>query len=179
MDARERRKTPAAAGKGPTPQDTVLLQLQFSQMVLRKNVGDVTHEESLRAFAPGTSCLNWILAHVVATRCRTLQALGGEPIWTDAACRRYDRHAPPLTDASEARPLAQLWSDLDREQERLVAAIRRLTPEDLSRPAPPDSEGDPVRAHGELLAVFGFHDAYHAGQTGLVRRFLGRPPADL
>ena len=58
---------------------------------------------------------------------------------------------------------------------RRVAAIRRLTPEDLSRPAPPDSKGDPVRTHDELLAVFGFHDAYHAGRTGLVRRFLGRP----
>ena len=36
-----------------------------------------------------------------------------------------------------------------------------------------------VALQGILLGVLTFHDAYHSGQTGVIRKLLGRPPADL
>jgi uncharacterized damage-inducible protein DinB len=157
----------------------VLRQLQFSQMVVKRNVGDVTHEESLRSFAPAGNCLYWILAHVVATRSGFLGALGGVPVWSKSECQRFDQHAPPLENERGIKPLAELWRDFDLAHERLVETLGRLTPEDLARPVPAEFVDDLSKTRAEVLPVLGFHDAYHAGQTGLIRRLLGKPPADL
>ena len=153
-------------------------QLQMSAYVLKANVGDVTHEESLRTFPPADNPLYWILAHLVATRSHFLRAFGGTPVWSAEECRRFDRHAPPLHAATVA-PLRELWQAFDLTQERLIEALGRLTAEDLARPAPKELQDGSVKTVGDALVVAGFHDAYHAGQTGVMRRLLGRAPRDL
>jgi uncharacterized damage-inducible protein DinB len=155
-----------------------MMQLQFSERVIRTNVGDFTHEESLRAPPAGNS-LNWVLGHIVATRCRFLAALGAESVWSDAECRPYDRHAPAMTKATEAKPLAEIWNAFELSQKRLLNVLGGTTAEDLAQALPPDPSDGSVRTRAELLAVIGFHDGYHAGQTGMLRRLVGRAPADL
>lgn len=158
---------------------TAELQLQFCERVLETNAGDITHEESLRSFQPAGNGLNWVLGHLVAIRCQFLGALGGEPVWSEAECQPYARRGPPLTDPSKARPLAEIWRAFELTQARLLDTVARLTPADLSRALPPEPPDAAPKTRGELLAVLGFHDAYHAGQTGMIRRLLGKPPADL
>jgi uncharacterized damage-inducible protein DinB len=156
--------------------ETVILQLRACRDLLRRNVGDVTHEESLRSFQPGGNGLNWTLGHLVATRGSFLAGLGGEPVWTAEDAGPYDRHSPPLTDPARAKPLAAIWKAYDETQVRLERALEGLTPERLKAPTPP---GFPFKTVGEVVAFLGFHDAYHTGQTGIIRRLLGRPPADI
>jgi uncharacterized damage-inducible protein DinB len=168
---------PAKPDRPATSLDLIRLQFQCCAYVVKTNVGEVTHEESLRSFGP-VNALYWILAHLVTTRNQLLRALGAEPVWSDEEGRRFDRHAPPLGD-SNVRPLAELWTAYDRSQERLVEAIGRLKPENLARPAPAEAQDKLIRTLGDLLAVLAFHDAYHSGQTGVLRRLLGKPPADL
>jgi uncharacterized damage-inducible protein DinB len=148
-------------------------------LIVKTNVGEVTHEESLRQPEPAGNCLNWILGHLVATRCAFLRGFGGEPVWSEAECRPYDRHAPPIRDAGEARPLEEIWKAYDLTQERLLEVIRTLTPERLAEAVPPEMRGGPADTMGGLLAFLGLHDAYHTGQTGVLRRLIGKSPADL
>jgi len=157
---------------------TFQMQMQFTAGVIRKNVGDVSHEESLRSFQPAGNGLNWVLGHLVAIRSQLLGRLGGQPVWSDAECAPYDRHAAPLANPAQAKPLADIWRAFDLTQERLVEATTRLTAAQLSEPLSEVAES-PAKTRSELLAVLGFHDAYHAGQTGVIRRLLGKPPADL
>jgi uncharacterized damage-inducible protein DinB len=147
-------------------------------MTVKANVGEVTHEESLKQPTPAGNSLNWILGHLVATRCAFLRGFGGEPVWSEAECAPYDRHAAPLTDPAKARPLADIWKAYDLTQERLLATISKLTPGQLAAPIPPEARV-PAKTYGELLAFLGLHDAYHSGQTGVLRRIIGKPPADL
>jgi len=158
--------------------DTFRMQLQFTAGVIRKNAGDVTHEESLRSFQPAGNGLNWVLGHLVAIRSKLLERLGGEPVWSDAECAPYDRHAAPLTNPAQAKPLPEIWRGFDLTQQRLLEAAARLTAAQLSEPLHDVAES-PAKTRSEILAVLGFHDAYHAGQTGVIRRLLGKPPADL
>ena len=158
--------------------DMLRLQLQFCESVVRKNVGDVTHEESLRAFPASGNGVNWVLGHLVAIRSQLLGAIGGQPVWSAQECEPYDRHAPPLEHASQAKPLAEIWRAFDLTQARLLETIGRLTAAQLSEPLHDVAES-PAKTRSQLLAVLGFHDAYHAGQTGMIRRLLGKPPADL
>ena len=166
-----------AADRPATSLDLIRVQFQACAYVVKTNVGDVTHPESLRSFGQ-VNALYWILAHLVTTRNQLLRALGAEPVWSDEEGRRFDRHAPPLGD-SQVRPLSELWTAYDLSQQRLLDAIGRLQPEDLARTAPAEAQDKLIRTTGDLLAVLAFHDAYHSGQTGVIRRLLGRPPADL
>lgn len=159
--------------------DMVAFQIRLCHRVVKINVGEVTHEESLKRPEPAGNCLNWVLGHLVATRCAFLRGFGAEPVWTPAECRPYDRHAPPLDDPKKARRLEEIWSAYDLSQERLLAAISRLTPEKLQEPIPPELREGPADTMGALLAFLGLHDSYHTGQTGVLRRLIGKPPADL
>jgi uncharacterized damage-inducible protein DinB len=160
--------------------DTLKLQTLFTESVIRRNVGDVTLEESLRAFPASGNGLNWVLGHLVAIRSQLLGAIGGQPVWSAEECEPYDRNAPPLEHASQAKPLAEIWRAFELTQARLLETIGRFTPEDLAQPLAPEAAQPPlVTTRGDLLGVIGFHDAYHAGQTGTLRRLLGKPPASL
>jgi hypothetical protein len=108
--------------------DTLRLQLLFCENVVRKNVGDVTHEESLRAFPASGNGVNWVLGHLVAIRSQLLGAIGGQPVWSAEECEPYDRHAPPLEHASQAKPLAEIWRAFDLTQARLLETIAGSRP---------------------------------------------------
>ena len=154
-------------------------QLNLSYAVVKRNVGKITHEESLVQPAPAGNCLNWVLGHLVATRNNLLRGLGGEPAWSKAECARYERHGPPIKSAGEARPLEEIWSAFDASQERLLSIVSELTPQQLAQKAPFSPSNNRDETVGSLLASFAFHDAYHTGQTGLLRRIVGKAPADL
>jgi uncharacterized damage-inducible protein DinB len=158
--------------------EAALQQLNMCRATIKANIGGITHEESLQRPSPAGNCANWVLGHLVAVRNGFLPVFGGEPVWSQAECARYDRHAPPIAD-DEAMPLEEIWKAFEQTQERLRTAVSALTPERLAQRSPVNTSKDRVETVGSVLAVLGFHDAYHAGQTGLLRRLLGKPPADL
>ena len=159
--------------------ETFGFQLQLCYAIVKRNVGDITHEASLVHPAPAGNCLNWVLGHLVATRSELLRGLGGEPVWSQAECERYKRHGPPIRRAGEARPLEEIWSAYDASQERILEVVSKLTPQRLAEKAPFSPSKNPKETVGSLLSAFAFHDAYHTGQTGVLRRISGMPPADL
>jgi uncharacterized damage-inducible protein DinB len=159
--------------------ETFLQQLNLSSFVLKANLEGITQAESLIQPSPAGNCVNWVLGHLVATRSNLLRMLGGEPFWDEATCARYDRNAEPLRDAKDARPIDEIRAGLETTAQRLRAAAGGLTPEQLAAKAPMSPTGNPEETIGSLLTVFGFHDAYHAGQTGLLRRIVGQQPAGL
>ena len=155
--------------------ETAVMQLHMCRSTVRANLGGITHEESLRQPTPAGNCANWVLGHLVAVRSGFLPVFGGEAVWGDADCARYDRHGPPITRAEDALPLEEIWRAFEESQDRLLSAVSELTPAQLAAQSPID----PSQTVGAILATLGFHDAYHAGQTGMLRRLLGKPPADL
>ncbi|MFN2513071.1 MAG: hypothetical protein ABR568_16820 [Pyrinomonadaceae bacterium] len=79
-----------------------------------------------------------------------------------------------LHDGSNAQPLEKIVADLERSQDRLVAGLSKVSEPELSAAAPDKSIAKTV---GETLFVLQFHEAYHAGQTGLLRRMAGHEGA--
>ena len=106
--------------------EIVSSQLGMCHYVVKRNVGDVTHEESLRSFGPGDHCLNWVLGHLVATRCSFLEGLGAEPVWTKSERKPYDRHAPPRRAGPLGEVLTQLLSASPLHRPEHGAVLRRL-----------------------------------------------------
>lgn len=143
-----------------------------SYRVLQRNTDGVTHEESLFQPQPAGNCMNWVLGHVVESRNDILRLLKAEPIWTAEEAGPYVRGAEPMRDAARARPFATLLDDLDRSQERLMARLDTLTSADL---AAPSGMGD--NSVEQMLGFLQFHESYHTGQIGLLRRLAGKEGA--
>jgi uncharacterized damage-inducible protein DinB len=166
-------------GEAAVNPETFLLQLHICYSVVKANVGEITPEESLEQPSPAGNCLNWVLGHIVSTRSDFLRGIGAEPVWGEADRRRYARHGPPIENARDAKPLKEIWEAYEASQQRIREKVSGLTPQELDAKASFSPSNDPDETIGSLLAVFAFHDAYHTGQTGILRRFLGKPPRDL
>ncbi len=136
--------------------------------VVRRNLGDISEEESLVSPPGGANCVNWVFGHIVATRQFVLGLAGGQPWWDDARQRTYSAGDDGEFSPGRALPLEVLLSDYDRSQELLATALAAMTPEALAAPAL-------LGTVGETLAFLQFHEGYHAGQLGILRRLLGKP----
>ena len=143
---------------------------EINQYVFQVNVADMSHDESLVQPPGGGNCLNWVVGHVVATRNAILSLLGEEPIWDPPAADTYKRGSAPIVDGSRARPFHSIVEDFGRSQERIRSGLARLKDEDLESPRSEETLG-------ESLHVLHFHESYHLGQTGLLRRLAGKPGA--
>ncbi len=158
----------------PTNIDALRMLFGINYQVLQKNLEGVTQEDSLLQPFGGGNCLNWVLGHIVATRDGALQLLRQEPVWSKDQAANYRRGSAPIRDGAQALPLEKIVADLGQSQERLLAGLGQVTESELSAPGPDRSVAETV---GETLFVLHMHDAYHAGQTGLLRRMAGHEGA--
>ena len=134
------------------------------------NTEGLTHADSLTQPPGGGNCANWVLGHMVANRNVVMELLGEPAVWDENQSALYRRGSKAIVCDSDALPFDEILQDYYRAQAALMACLERKTEEDLGVPA-----GDSTV--GEQLAFLQFHETYHAGQLGLLRRALGRPGA--
>jgi len=96
--------------------------------------------------------------------------IGQEPVWDDGTGARYKRGSPPLSPEEPATSLERILNSLAASQEQLREGLSRLTEEELSTA----SEGKTLL---DKLFALQFHETYHCGQVGLLRRLTGKPGA--
>jgi uncharacterized damage-inducible protein DinB len=152
-------------------------QARTTHQVVRLCVEGVTHDESLIQPQPGGNCMNWVVGHLVWAYQGALPLLGQEPVMKPTEVERYARHSPPIKNPEEAVDFDNLMDAWDKSAERLDAGLSRLTPEVLDQPAANSPTGNPNETVRSLLATMLFHQAYHAGQTAVLRRITGKPGA--
>jgi uncharacterized damage-inducible protein DinB len=146
-----------------------LLRLfEAGHRTVQANLEDISHEESMRAPAGGGNSLNWVLGHLVATRLIVASLARGEPMGDDEIHSVYNGQEWASFDPARAYPLERLVALLDQSQESLRAILPGLTDERLAQPAL-------LGTVGETLAFLTFHEGYHSGQLGVLRRTLGKP----
>lgn len=152
-------------------------QLLAIHRVVKMNVDGLTQEESLIHPQPGGNCLNWNVGHLLHVYDQILPMLGQTPVLGVETLKRYGRGTAQLQNGAEALDLARLMTAWDEAAQRMEAGLEGLTPEVLDRPAPWSPRNDPEETVGSLLSIVFFHQAYHTGQTGLLRRIAGKEGA--
>jgi|ERR1044071_4498102 uncharacterized damage-inducible protein DinB len=155
--------------------EPLTIQYGMNSFIVLRNTEGITHEESLVRAAETGNHMNWVLGHVIATRCAVLPSLHQEPVWGDDTLRIYRRGSGSANDA-EYLPFDQLLSAFHTTQERILAGIAMLTDEELAAPAPFSPGGGPETL-GSLLTKSTIHEGYHLGQIGILRRVAGKAGA--
>ena len=150
---------------------------EISYGAINRNLQDVTEEQSLIQPQPCGNCLNWVLGHIVLYRGMMLKMIGGSPVLEAAQAATYQRGSKPGPD-SKYLDLATLRGLLSDAHQRLIPALSAISDEELSRKVPEEFNRPPLAGPtGEALARLQFHESYHAGQIGLLRRIAGKDGA--
>lgn len=146
--------------------------------VVLLNLDGVTQEESLVQPQPHGNCANWVLGHLVCIYNKALGLLGQQPVLDPAgSIARYDRGSSPMLDPSEALDISELLGAWKAATERVDAGLAELNPEMLDARAPFSPSNNPDETVRSLVSTVLFHQAYHAGQLGVLRRIAGKDGA--
>ncbi|MDH3216082.1 MAG: DinB family protein [Candidatus Krumholzibacteria bacterium] len=155
--------------------DTLVHQFSITSYVIKKNIEGSTHEESLRQPDPAGNNLNWVVGHIVRTRNQALALVGKEHLFEMEKFESYDK--TPITDPAKAIRLEELVEMFDALEKPLFDGIKEMPADAFAASAPFSPTGNPDETVGSLLSSIAFHEAYHAGQTGLLRRLAGKSGA--
>ncbi len=164
--------SPAAAA---LPIRILTRQFELTAYTIRENTREIDHDDSMFQPPNGTNCLNWIFGHILANQNTALNLLGEDPVSSLEDDSRYARGSEPLTDPAQAVRFERMLADFLTGRERLGPRLAALTTTELGEVA---STGAPIGGGGksllDVLAGLAFHEAYHAGQLGILRRLIGR-----
>ena len=158
-------------------QDTLRDLAQKVRYTVAINVKDVSHAESLTQPQPAGNCSNWVLGHLLAVYSKVLPMLGEHSAIATDRIERYDRYSAPMTDGAEAIPFDELVDAWSATCDRVDAGIARVPDEMLRQPVAESPTANPNETMHSLLFTIMFHQAYHSGQLGLLRRMVGREGA--
>jgi len=145
---------------------------RFAHSALERNLEGLTDDEAVAPPGAAGNCANWLVGHLLWTRDYVHGLLGLPPAWPThlGSSQPYSRGSTGFS-AANAVSLTKLREALASSQEQVMAALGHVSASRLEERA---SDAQTV---GERLAFLGFHEGYHVGQVGLVRRLLGKTGA--
>jgi uncharacterized damage-inducible protein DinB len=137
--------------------------LKFNNRVLNINLAGITQEESLKSPEAGGNCINWVLGHIIVSRNDINEIVGLGKISDERLENLYSRGTQNINreNAEKIETLLEIFNGSQKALEDKVAET------DLS------SNADSLKE----LTFLAFHEAYHTGQTGLLRRVAGKEGA--
>lgn len=156
---------------GPAVPDAIApisLIFKLNNGLVSRTLDGLTDDEVWRALPAGGNPIGWLLGHLTETRASLLHALGSplETGWPASFAR-----GASLADRSvyPTRPMIeQAWK---ATHGRMRDAFAALTNVQLASPSTVDLPGATNLA-GQI-AFLAFHESYHVGQMGYVRKQLG------
>lgn len=111
----------------------------------------------------------WVAGHLLQSRARLINVLGGsrELPWPEL----FRTGSTPADPAAypEASAIVAQWRELTDE---LMRRLEGLGAADLAGDAPPRIASPDGSLRG-AIALFAFHEGYHTGQLGFLRKWLG------
>lgn len=146
--------------------------LDISTNLYVKALAGVGRDAFVARPSPSTNSLVWIAGHLLQSRVRLRRMVGEEPEmpWPDIF-----GPSGPLADPTRyptSKALVERWR---RETESLVRRLEALGPAELAQPPQmrvPSHDGTLLGA----IAFAAYHEAYHAGQMGYLRKWHGLSP---
>jgi uncharacterized damage-inducible protein DinB len=150
----------------------IVFIFQANDGLIRQTLSDLPAEAFWKQPAGHGNSIMWIVGHITQTRAGMLSLLGERAStgWGELfrrGAQRRDSSAYPEPQAIKA-----VGVDLSK---RLHAKLATMTEDELVAPVTTVKLPN-VNTVVEALAFFAFHEAYHVGQLGYVKKALGYTP---
>ena len=150
---------------------------ELSYGAINRNLDGVSHAESLVAPQPSGNCLNWVLGHMILSRGLLLTLSGGTPVLAGSQAEPYKRGSA-CGAVDGLLDLATLRGLLADSQQQLIPGLAAMSDEALARAVPEPHNRPPLT--GSIVEAFTrlhYHESYHNGQIGLLRKIAGKDGA--
>ena len=142
---------------------------QANDGLIRQTLSDLPAEALWTQPGGQGNSIMWIVGHITQTRAGMLSLLGERAStgWGELFRRGAQRQDPSIYP--EAQAIKAKGVELT---ERLREKLATITEEELGAPVTAVKLPN-VSTVGDALAFFAFHEAYHVGQLGYVKKALG------
>jgi uncharacterized damage-inducible protein DinB len=142
---------------------------QANDGLIRQTLADLPEEAMWKQPGGQGNSIMWIVGHITQVRAGLLRVLGEQAAtgWGELFRRGAQRQDPSAYPEPQA--IKRVGIELTA---RLRDKLQSLTADDLARPAAGVTLPN-VKTIGDALAFFAFHEAYHVGQLGYVKKALG------
>jgi uncharacterized damage-inducible protein DinB len=143
---------------------------QANDGLIRQTLSDLPADAQWKQPGGEGNSIMWIVGHITQTRAGLLSLLGERAStgWGELFRRGAQRQDPSVYPESQA--IKAVGIDLTK---RLRAKLETITDEELAAPINPAVKLPNVNTVADALAFFAFHEAYHVGQLGYVKKALG------
>ena len=111
----------------------------------------------------------WVAGHLAQWRARIVAVVGGTVDVPWEGMFETGSVVGDLTGYPDAETVVAVWNKLSDD---LLARLEQLTDEQLAAPPPPRVASPNGTLLG-ALALLAFHEGYHVGQLGYLRRWIG------
>ena len=158
--------TTATAGRMAAP---IALQYRTSEYLFAKALDGISEADLFRRPTPATNPILWIAGHMADTRVLALRALheSFDLNWGDCFQRGCELRA-----AASYPSIAEIAEAMKEIGARLYPLLASIEDEQLAQPATGVGVPRAVTLMDEMTLV-AWHETYHLGQMGYVRKALG------
>jgi len=125
----------------------------------------ITEKDALKRPNEKVNHINWLLGHLATCRFMLLNLIGGKE--ADPYFNIYFTAINTQTNYPSINDIRANW---EKGSVLLFEKINSLSEEEMETPIP-GKGGMPK----DFISFFIYHEAYHLGQIGYVRKFLGLP----
>jgi len=151
---------------------TVAEQFRITTNLYIKAMTGVDKAEAMRRPGPVSNPLLWMAGHVIQFRSRLLSLLGAPRDFPWGSIFDTGSTVGAAATYPEPERLVAVWEEMS---ELLMDRLAALTEADLAAPPSARVPSTDASLRG-AIGYFSLHEAYHVGQMGYVRKWLGLTP---
>ena len=149
---------------------------RLTNSILGVCLADLKQEDAKKRVRNDTGpSIAWEIGHMLDCRCKIIELLG----LTKESPYGAQYGSIGATDGSDYPDLAAYSADWEQLNHELFDALEAATPESVERMVPGAVHGRQTTAF-EQIVFLTWHEAYHVGAVGAIRKELGYPgPAEV
>jgi len=160
--------------------EVAVRQIEFARAYTLELISDVPHEDWFRMPEGATTHIGWQVAHLAIAeyglclfRQRDRRAEDAE-LMAGRYRKAYSKGSTPEAGPDNNASPEEILATLDRVHQQALLEMAEIPDRQLAQPVEMPFLGYPTKL-GALLFC-SHHEFLHAGQIGLLRRLLGKPP---
>jgi uncharacterized damage-inducible protein DinB len=149
--------------------DSVYVESMFktSSDLVTKAISDIPPDQWTRQPGDGSNHLLWILGHMVWARGNALRTLGSS--WSAPWAKQFAR-GTARGETSQYPAVDEVAKAWGKASEELATILPQVAPDLWNQPHDKPTFDGKVAG---FIAFLAFHETYHVGQLGYLRKWLG------
>ncbi len=151
---------------------TIKAQFDLQTRLYNNVLEGINDVESNERASQTVNHIKWLAGHLLTTR-QGLSQFGGLP--EDTSLDEFFGHGNGIDESKNYPPLELIRKRWNEISDKISQGLGRLTPAALSGQSPAKTPIGDDTLEG-FLGFLMHHEAYHIGQIGILRKYLGKAP---